>query len=153
MKLTKIVAGFFISTIMSCSVQAATIDSYFPNTGLGHLLSDKFDLATIRSSFGPRRTTAKRTFADFGMRPTQATEDAIVFLSPGDWLYELRVVARGDFNGDGIEDLKVCFVDHALNGGTYDAAQGLLLTRYSSDGYVIALSFSLEDGLCPSYAK
>lgn len=153
MTLTKIVAGFFVSILMFCPVRAATTDSYFPNTGLGSLLSDKFDLATIRSSFGPRRTPAKRTFTDFGMKPTQSTDDALVFLSPGLWVYELRIVARGDFNGDGIEDLKVCFVDRALNGGTYDAAQGLLLTRYSGDGYVIALSFSLEDRVCPSYAR
>lgn len=138
---------------MSCPVQAATADSYFPNMGLGRLLADKFDLATIRSSLGPRRTPARRTFTDFGMKPTQSTDDAIVFLSPGDWLYELQVVARGDFNGDGIEDLKVCFVDRALNGGAYDSAQGLLLTRYSSGGYVVALSFGIEEGLCPSYVR
>lgn len=89
----------------------------------------------------------------FGLKPSKVTEDSAVFLSPGDWLYELRVIGRGDFNGDGIEDLEVCFIDHALNGGTYDAAQGLLLTRYSKGGYVIALSFSLEDGLCSSYAR
>ncbi len=134
-------------------MQAATVESYFPNKDLGRFLSEKFDLATVRSSFGPRRTPSKRTFADFGMRPSQLTEESVVFLIPGDWLYELRVVARGDFNRDGIEDLKVCFVDHALNGGTYDAAQGLLLTRYSGDGYVIALSYNLEDGVCPSFAR
>ena len=134
-------------------MQAIAVESYFPSKDLGRLLSEKFDLATIRSSLGPRRTPAKRTLADLGMKPSQSTEESVVFSIPGDWLYELRVVARGDFNGDGIEDLKVCFVDHALNGGTYDAAQGLLLTRYSGDGYVIALSYSLEDGLCPSYTR
>lgn len=153
MSLIKIVAGFSISVLLSCPVQAATVASHFPNKELGRLLSEKFDLATIRSSFGPRRTPSKRTFTDFGMKASQSTEDTVVFLSPGDWLYELRVVARGDFNGDGIEDLKVCFVDRALNGGSYDTAQGLLLTRYSSDGYVIALSYKLEDGVCPSYAR
>lgn len=139
--------------MLSCPVQATTIESYFPSKDLGRLLSERFDLATIRSSLGPRRTPAKRTFANLGMKPTHLTAEAVVFSIPGDWLYELRVVARGDFNGDGIEDLKICFVDHALNGGNYDVAQGLLLTRYSGDGYVIALSYSLENGLCPSYAR
>lgn len=153
MNIIRIVAGFLVFILLFCPVQAATVESYFPNKDLGRLLSEKFDLATIRSSFGPRRTLAKRTFADFGMKPSQLTEESVVFLMPGDWLYELRVVARGDFNGDGIEDLKVCFVDHALNGGTHDVAQGLLLTRYSGEGYVIALSYSLEEGVCPSYAR
>lgn len=153
MNLTNAVAAFFVSGLLFSPVQAETSTSYFPTAGLGDLLSSRFDLATIRSSFGPRRTAEKRTFSDFGMKPTQSTEDSVVFMNPGHWLYELRVIARGDFNGDGVEDLKVCFLDRALNGGTYDSAQGLLLTRYSSDGYVIALSFSLEDGLCPSYAR
>lgn len=153
MNVTKMVAGCFVSALLFLPVRASTSDSYFPQKGLGDVLSNRFDLATIRSSLGPRRTPATRTFSDFGMKPTQSTDDAVVFLNPGHWLYELRVVARGDFNGDGIEDLKVCFVDRALNGGTYDAAEGLLLTRYSSDGYVLALSFSLEDGVCPNYAR
>lgn len=152
MNLIRIVAGVIISILVFCPVQAA-VESYFPAKDLGRFLSEKFDLATIRSSFGPRRTPAKRTFADFGMKPSQLAEDSVVFLTPGDWLYEIRVVARGDFNRDGIEDLEVCFADHALNGGTYDVAQGLLLTRYSGDGYVIALSYSLEDGVCPGSAR
>jgi hypothetical protein len=88
-----------------------------------------------------------------GLKPSQVTEDRAVFLQPDDWLFELRVLERGDFNGDGIEDLKACFVDRALNGGTYNAVQGLLLTRYSSDAYVIALSYSVEDGRCPADVK
>jgi hypothetical protein len=153
MNLVSVLAGIFFSFLVFCPVQAATIESYFPTKNLGRFLSEKFDLATVRSSFGPRRTSAKRTFADFEMKPSQLAEDSVVFLSPGDWLYELRIVARGDFNRDGIEDLKVCFVDRALNGGTYDTAQGLLLTRYSGDAYVIALGYSLEDGVCLRYAK
>lgn len=148
-----VLAGLFFSILVLCPVQAATVESYFPTKDLGRLLAEKFDLATVRSSLGPRRTPAKRTFTDFEMKPSQLAEDSAVFLIPGDWLYELRVVARGDFNHDGIEDLKVCFVDRAFNGGTYDAAQGLLLTRYARDAYVIALNYSLENGVCSRYAN
>lgn len=146
------IAGLFVSLVLG-SAQGATPRSYFPDKGLGLFLSQRFDLATVRSSLGPRRTPAQRTFADMGMTPSEVTDKGLVFLSPGDWHYELRVVARGDFNGDGIEDLKACFTDRALNGGTYDAAEGLLLTRYSDNGYVIALNFRLEDGVCPTVSK
>lgn len=152
----KIISFVFVG-LAGCLLMSATragpVVSYFPKSGLGLFLVEKFDLATIRSSFGPRRAAAQRTFSDFGMKPSSATEDALVFDSPGDWLYELRIVGRGDINGDGIEDLEVCYLERALNGGSYNAAMGLLITKYSTSGYAVALNFSLEDGLCPNYAR
>lgn len=148
----------FISRALAClvltsAVHAAPLVSYFPKKDLGLFLADKFDLATIRSSFGPHRSSALRTFADFGMKPSKSTEDILVFERPGEWLYELKIVGRRDANRDGIEDLEVCFIDRALNGGTYNTSQGLLITRYSADGYAVALSHSLNDGLCQEYAR
>ena len=134
-------------------VEAAPLVSYFPAKDLGLFLADKFDLASIRSSFGPRRSPALRTFADFGMKPSKVTENALVFETPDRWLYELKIVGRKDVNGDGIEDLEVCFVDQALNGGTYNTSKGLLVTRYSADGYAVALNYSLNDGVCHEYAR
>jgi hypothetical protein len=148
----------FVTSVLACvivmsTVRAAPLVSYFPKKDLGLFLANRFDLASIRSSFGPRRSPAQRTFADFGMKPSKATEDSVVFDSPGDWLYELKIVGRRDANGDGIEDLEVCFIDHALNGGTYDTSKGLLVTRYSENDYAVALSFSLNDGICQEYAR
>jgi len=147
------VASSALAFLMMNGVHAAPVVSYFPKQNLGQFLADKFDLASIRSSFGPRRLPALRTFSDFGMKPTKATENVLVFESPGDWRYELRIVGRRDVNGDGIEDLEVCFTDRALNGGTYNTSKGLLITRYSADGYAIALSYSLDDGVCENYAR
>ena len=139
--------------LLMSTAQAVPLVSYFPKKDLGVFLTNKFDLASIRSSFGPRRSPAKRTFADFGMKPSMIAEDVLVFDSPGDWLYELKVVGRRDVNNDGIEDLEVCFFDRALNGGTYSSSQGLLVTRYSADSYAVALSFSLDDSVCQNYAR
>ena len=139
--------------IGASAAQAAPIVSHFPKKDLGLFLANSFDLATIRSSFGPRRSPARRTFADFGMKPSKATDDVLAFNTPGEWKYELKIVARRDVNGDGIEDLEVCFTEQALNGGTYDASKGLLITRYSADGYAVALSFSLDDRACPDHAR
>lgn len=139
--------------ILANAVEAAPLVSYFPKKDLGLFLAAKFDLASIRSSFGPRRSPTLRTFADFGIKPSKATEDALVFERPGEWLYELKMAARRDVNGDGIEDLEVCFIDQALNGGTYNTSSGLLVTRYSADGYAVALNYSLNDGVCQEYAR
>ena len=139
--------------MMMNAVQAAPVASHFPKKNLGQFLADKFDLASVRSSLGPRRLPGLRTFSDFGMKPRKATDNVLVFESPGDWLYELRIVGRRDVNGDGIEDLEVCFIDRALNGGTYNTSEGLLITRYSADGYAIALSYSLDDGVCENDAR
>jgi hypothetical protein len=142
----------YVSSALAClvltsSVQAAPLVSYFPNKDLGQFLADKFDLSSIRSSFGPRRSPALRTFADFGMKPSKATGDVAVFETPGQWRYELKVLARGDVNGDGIEDLQVCFVDRALNGGTYDTSKAFLVTRYSANDYAVALNYGLGEGV------
>lgn len=133
--------------------QAAPLVSFLPHKNLGQFLAEKFDLASIRSSFGPRRSPGLRTFADFGMKPSKATDDYLVFDTPGEWFYELKVLSRRDVNRDGIEDLEVCFVDRAQNGGTYHTSSGLLLTRYSADGYAVALSFSLNDDVCLNYER
>lgn len=150
MKNPLLVSGLLGCLVLMNTVQATPLVSYFPSKNLGQFLAEKFDLASIRSSFGPRRTSSQRTFADFGMKPTKATEELLVFNSPGDWLYELKIVGRRDVNHDGIEDIEVCFVDRALNGGTYDSSQRLLVTRYSAADYAVALSFSLDGTVCPT---
>jgi len=134
--------------LSATAVHAAPVVSHFPGKDLGLFLANKFDLASIRSSFGPRRSASLRTFADFGMKPSKASEDTLVFNTQGEWMYELKIMARRDVNRDGIEDLEVCFTDRALNGGTYDTSKGLLVTRYSPDAYAVALSYSLDDGVC-----
>lgn len=144
--------GGLACRMMMSPVQAEPV-SYFPKSDLGYFLATTFDLASIRSSLGPRRTPALRTFVDFGMKPREATDDLLEFDNDGEWLYQLKIVGRRDVNGDGIEDLEVCFIDRALNGGRYDTSKGLVITRYSADSYAVALSFSLDERLCQNYAR
>ena len=129
--------------MLAGAAHAAPAVSYFPAKDVGVFLSKNFDLASIRSSFGPRRTPALRTFADFQLKPSLATDDLLEFRSDT-WFYQLRIVERGDINGDGIEDLAVCFTDQALGGATYYSKTGLLIARYSVKGYAVALSFSVD---------
>lgn len=117
--------------------------SWFPADGLGQFLAVHFDLASIRSSLGPRRTATLHTFADFQMKPSKATEDVLEFESK-DWFYQMRIVSRRDINKDGIEDLEVCFIDQGLDGATYLSSEGLLITRYGPDELAVALNYSVD---------
>ncbi|MFC0133305.1 hypothetical protein [Massilia eurypsychrophila] len=128
---------------------AADLTSYFPASGAAQFLVANFDLASIRSSFGPRRTLEQRTFASLGLVPTKVTQDEIEF-DGADWLYSLKVLRRGDLNGDGIEDLEVCFVDKA-KGASYNSQQALLVTRYSDSSLAVALRFAVTG--CETFAN
>lgn len=143
MKHLRFILGGLCAAMLAPTLQAAPLTSYFPTTGVGEFLAENFDLASIRSSFGPRRLPGLRTFADFRMVPTKATDHILEFERP-DWMYRLVVVERGDINRDGIEDLAVCFTDKALGGPTYYSQDGLLITRYSANTYAVALSYSVD---------
>lgn len=153
MRYSCFVSSILAGLALAGSVQASPLVSFFPREDLGRFLAEKFDLASIRSSFGPRRTPELRTFPDFGMKPSKATDDTLVFDTAGDWYYELKILSRRDVNKDGVEDLEVCFTDRALNGGTYHASSGILVTRYSADGYAVALSYRVDDDACLDRAR
>ena len=144
MKTFCLLASSLSCLMLAPAAQAAPLTTHFPATGLGNFLAEKFDLASIRSSFGPRRTPAMRIFADLGIKPSRATDDTVTF-ERENWFHELTVVERRDVNGDGIEDLQVCFVDRALGGPNYHASKGLLVTRYAPDGYALALGFEVDE--------
>ncbi|MEM9808178.1 MAG: hypothetical protein AAF959_23170 [Cyanobacteria bacterium P01_D01_bin.56] len=139
-------ASFFLST---GSVHAVTPESYFPDQDVAHFLVDHLDLATFRNSLQPRRTTMDRTFTDLGIEPSFVSETKVE-LETDDWVYSITILRRGDINRDGIEDLEVCFGDEAKQ-GTYLATEPLLLTRYSSSDYVVALDWEMNG--CERYPQ
>jgi hypothetical protein len=48
----------------------------------------------------------------------------------------------GDFNGDGLEDVAICFTDRAQNGGTYNTRRPLLLQLVGRRA--VALSYEID---------
>lgn len=140
-----LLAVFFVAGPAS----AADVTSYFPARGAAQFLVANFDLASIRSSFGPKRTPMQRTFASLARVPTKVTQDEVEF-DGADWFYSLKVLRRGDFNSDGVEDLEVCFVDKAKE-GHYDSQQALLVTRYSDSSLAVALRFEVTG--CATFAN
>lgn len=139
----------FAAALVAGPAASAELESYLPTRGAAQFLVANFDLASIRSSFGPRRTKAQRTFASLAMVPTKVTESEVEFDNT-DWYYSFKVLRRGDFNGDGIEDLEVCFLDKA-KGATYHSQQALLVSRYSDSSLAVALKFEVDG--CENFAK
>lgn len=116
--------------------------SFIPSQYLGRFVADNLDLSTFRNSLGPQRVIGERTFKDLRMSPSILSENKAEF-SISDWYYEIKVVKRGDINGDGIEDLIVCFVDDAAK-GSYLTSESILLTRYSESSLLVALRYDVD---------
>lgn len=140
------VLGVAMSSVASADNK---LQSFLPPTDIGVFLSRQLDLASFRNSLGPKRSSTQRTFAALGIEPTKVTENGAEFDSDY-WYYSIQVLRRADLNGDGIEDLELCFTDQAKH-GTYLSQEPLLVTRYSASGLVVALHFQVDG--CADYAK
>jgi hypothetical protein len=132
---------------VASTAASSVLESFLPKEDIERFIVDHFDLGTIRSSFGPRRGPGQRTFKDLGETSPVIGKGTIEFKSDG-WFRGIRILGRGDYNKDGIEDLAVCFVDRALK-GSYSSQQPLLLTRYGPNERLIAISYQIEDKSCP----
>lgn len=113
--------------------------SYIPTEGLEQFIVDRLDLTTFRNSLGPARSVGMRHFADMGLSPTEISEGRIVF-ETDTWYYCMEVVARGDVNKDGVEDLLIRFTDDAIE-GTYLTVYVYLMTCLSEESDLIALAY------------
>jgi hypothetical protein len=139
--------GMGVALFMGLGFQAhAETQSFLPKDNLTAFVVEAFDLTTIRSSFGPRRLSGRANhFGDFGLKPAISGNTA-VFDTP-DWYYSVDILHRGDENGDGLEDVVICFTDKA-KGGSYATVTPYLLTRYDAKGPLIALAYKPDTKAC-----
>ena len=138
-----------VSILLSCISPsiAGEVRDFFPKQNLPQFLAEHFDLSTIRSSFGPKRERGKSAFLTHFYSSPNVDADSITVDTDG-WLYQLKVLGVKDENGDGVQDVIVCFKDKANNGGTYNINRPYLITRYSNDMPAIALAFSPYNENC-----
>lgn len=141
---------FWLFTAQALAAPSA-LKSFLPKEKIELCIVDNLDLSTFRSSFGPRRGAGQRTFKDLGETAPTISSGTIDFKSD-DWSYTIRILGRRDYNGDGLEDIAVCFVDRALK-GTYNTSEPLLLTRYAASDRLIALAYQVADKSCPHVAR
>lgn len=140
----------FCGLTASLSAQAQSgLVSHFSTTNVLEQVLAEFDLASIRSSFGPRRDAQHRTFQSFQLK-TSMLDAKTMILEDDSFTYRLQLVSRRDINRDGIEDLEICFSEKAKM-GTYDTQKPILLTKYAATGYAIALEYEVDG--CEKFAR
>ncbi len=116
--------------------------SPWPNSDLATFVFQHLDLTTFPNSTGPRRKAGQRLFADLSIKPTRTSEMEAVS-EDGDWTYSIKVLARRDFNGDGVQEVVICFSDVAGQ-GTYNIQQPLLVQMLEGRAVAIAFDFSVD---------
>lgn len=139
--------GFFgaisVSLLFGGAGYSAPLASFLPKADLPQFIVDKLDLGSFPSMLGPRLTPSQHTFAGMKLTPTGMKPSQVVF-NNADMHILIDVLARGDFNGDGLEDVVVCWREHAP-GGTLSDTTPMLLTRYSADSPLIAIAANVPD--------
>ncbi|MET0383795.1 MAG: hypothetical protein ABW032_10285 [Burkholderiaceae bacterium] len=69
-----------------------------------------------------------RTLADVRPGIVARSQDGLLVLRGDTWQTQMEVLARGDFDGGGVEELLIAAHDTAIE-GTYDSTRLLLVTR------------------------
>lgn len=96
------------------------------------LIHQQLDVASFRSSLGPALQAGVNTFK--GMKFNYKTGQHTVEYDTDDWLYRFSLLAKGDFNRDGQEDLLVGFLDQSKTASYYTSVT-LVLRRSAGDQY------------------
>lgn len=124
------------------AVPDEVVQAHWPRANLAEFVFARLDLTTFRNSTGDQRERGQRFFPELGIRPTKISADLAMHDAKDDWLYEVRVLGRRDFNGDKVEDVAICFTDKAQNGGTYSTRKPLLLELIG--GRAVALDYEID---------
>ncbi|MFL1407060.1 hypothetical protein ACJO2E_17100 [Marinobacter sp. M1N3S26] len=93
-----------------------------------------------------RRAQARETWAEVetpaGFEPVSNYE--AVYRGQDGSVQRLRVLARGDYNGDGLEDA-ILYLTEGVDGGSYAHARYLIVTRLAQDAPLSLLSPVTDD--------
>ena len=119
---------------------ASSVSHFQAPETYGAVIYNDLDLRTLRSSKSPLKgTTSPVTLASEHLSGVRIGPLAVEIDDPG-WAFALRVLASGDFTGDGIEDLLV-LLDDTGKRGTYADVSAKVLQRLDLCGRVTAVDF------------
>src|SRR5262245_31054311 len=107
---------------------------------------ENLDLRTFRSSLNPSLSKEKYTFRKLGM-PVGGVTMQQFSARDHDHTYTLRIADKRDRNGDGLEDIVLCFKDDGETDSRINQ-QVLLLSRFGWDEPIMALGYALPLAEC-----
>ena len=119
----------------------------WPDRELAKFVFERLDISSFRNSTGPRRKPGQRHFSDLGVHPNKLTDTTASSDDDGEWLYQIRVLGKSDYNRDGVPEVAICFIESALNGGSYTASGHYVLQLL--EDRAVALAYT-EDSLAES---
>jgi len=102
-------------------------------------ITDSLDLQSIRSSFVQKLgdTAQSINSTDFLIPKTKGNS---VEIDNNNWFYQFNVLATGDFNNDGKEDLMIEFIEQAKKGNYYSHST-YFLTREVTNKYLTVIQY------------
>ena len=113
-------------------------------------VAKKLDVMSFPNSIHQMSRPGARTFAQYGFTqvvPTEGKAGSVDVYQPDHgWLFQITVLGR---KGD---DVTVCVLEQALNGGTY-LGQTPLALRRGRDGLLHATGQAVSDPHCDDYAR
>ncbi|MHA7834378.1 MAG: hypothetical protein ACX94A_07855 [Algiphilus sp.] len=112
-----------------------------PDSDLASFVFSHLDISTFRSSLGPKRSKGDRSFSDLEIEPTELSASTAVHDS--DWLYRIEVVGVRDYTSNGCNEIAICLLDKAQNGGTYFTQNSYLLKPV--DGRLVAIDYAISE--------
>jgi len=107
--------------------------SYLPEP-YTNLIIEQLDLQTIRSSLKQKMEDKPQTIKDLPFLNPKKKANTVT-VDNSEWFYQFNILAKGDFNNDGNEDLLVDFIDQAKK-GNYFSHSTYILTKNMSDKYL-----------------
>lgn len=110
--------------------------SYLPETIITKDFSNKAppELALIISNDDERRLVKTKSWQEMSKIKKVETlnQDQAIYYDNTGGIQKLTLMAKGDFNQDGIEDV-VLYMENTVEGGSYNSTYGYILTRLSSN--------------------
>jgi hypothetical protein len=140
------ILAILLSVFQNFSTAAAAKEA-LPSHDLMKFIIAHLNVTSFPSSIGPRRTTDKTSFADYGFFPVvMVSNTAVLEAREHDWKFEIRVLSRS------ANSITICLHDKAMNGGTYDAQQTLKLRPADRSSELVA-EHNEGDIRCPEFTN
>lgn len=97
------------------------------------------DLSTFRSSLRPKWGKKGSFYLENFEFDSVIIEPFTITINTKKWLYIFDILAAGDINHDGYEDVLISFLDDAKEGTYFSFSTFLLIFRYEGDKKLIAI--------------